>query len=188
MTARISTNLRGDPPKPATLTGFTQKRQMMRIYHGERLGEDCVVTVDGKPLALRSDLSGNATTAYDWGYIGTGQLASALLSDLLGDDLKARALYQAFEEKVVAELPHDHWAMTEYEFAAAMAPSEGAHDVYAPHDDEGAGAAFGDMPVETAGLVAQKPTAQATAATRPRRVYRSTAAPVHSASQPRQFR
>ena len=56
----------------------------MRIYHGERTERGCEMTVDGRPLRLRSDLSGNATTAFDWGYIGSGQLSLALLSDFLG--------------------------------------------------------------------------------------------------------
>jgi len=52
----------------------------MKIYHGERTARGCEVTVDGRPLQMRSDLTGNATTAFDWGYIGTGQLSVALLS------------------------------------------------------------------------------------------------------------
>jgi hypothetical protein len=37
----------------------------MRTYQGERTEDGCVVTVDGRPLRMRSDLSGNATTAFD---------------------------------------------------------------------------------------------------------------------------
>ena len=47
----------------------------MKTYHGDRTQQGCVVTVDGKPLLPRSDLSGNATTAFDWGYAGGGQLS-----------------------------------------------------------------------------------------------------------------
>ena len=41
---------------------------------------------------MRSDLSGNATTPFDWGYIGGGQLSLALLSDFFGSDVKAKAM------------------------------------------------------------------------------------------------
>ena len=37
----------------------------MRTYHGQRTARGCEVTVDGRPLRMRSDLSGNATTAFD---------------------------------------------------------------------------------------------------------------------------
>ncbi len=52
----------------------------MRTYRGKRTDVGCEVTVDGKPLPMRSDLSGNATTPYDWGYVGAGQLSLALLA------------------------------------------------------------------------------------------------------------
>lgn len=92
----------------------------MKIYHGERTGNGCVVTVDGKRLSPCSDLSGNATTAFDWGYVGAGQLSLALLHDLLGDDQKAKALYPAFEKEVVAALPKQEWTLTEADLAAAV--------------------------------------------------------------------
>jgi len=127
----------------------------MKIYHGERTGEGCRVTVDGVPLRVRSDLSG-AAAPFDWGYVGNGQLSLALLSDLLGDGQKAKALFEAFERRVVAELPRDAWTVTEVEFAVALEALAGA--------DETAGAAgaasadvgqlgFGDMPVQTGSLV-----------------------------------
>src|SRR5215210_6014964 len=82
--------------------------------------------VDGKPLRMRSDLSGNATTAFDWGYAGSGQLSLALLSDLLGDDRRAEALAPEFEQEVIASLPHDSWTLTDRDLAAAVAPLAGA--------------------------------------------------------------
>src|SRR4030095_11549103 len=97
----------------------------MKTYHGQRTQRGCEVTVDGKPLQMRSNLSGNATTAFDWGYVGTGQLAVALLADLLGNDAKAKALSAAFENAVVANLPHESWTMTEYALATALAPLVG---------------------------------------------------------------
>ena len=122
----------------------------MKTYRGERTERGCEVTVDGEPLRVRSNLSGNATTAFDWGYVGSGQLSMALLADLLGNDFKAKAMCEAFENAVVANLPHDRWTMTEYAFATALAPLVGVDGARA--DDRGAdataGAAFGDMPVK----------------------------------------
>jgi hypothetical protein len=127
----------------------------MKTYHGERTERGCEVTVDGKPLQLRSDLSGNATTAFDWGYVGTGQLSLAILSDLLGSDQKAKAMSEVFEEKVIAELPLNSWTMTEYALAAALAPLVGVDGARADDEetDATAGAAFGDMPVKSSDLL-----------------------------------
>ena len=133
----------------------------MRTYHGERTERGCEVTVDGRPLRVRSDLSGNATTAFDWGYAGGGQLSVALLSDFLGDDRTAERLTEAFELRVVAELPHDSWTLTDYEFAAVLAPlgwlGSGRP---AGGRGEGAGgtlAAFGDIPSAPAGAIRPRP-------------------------------
>jgi hypothetical protein len=97
----------------------------MKTYQGKRTEQGCEVTVDGQPLPMRSNLSGNATTAFDWGYVGTGQLSVALLSDLLADDAKAKAMCEVFENAVVANLPRDNWTMTEYALATAIAPLVG---------------------------------------------------------------
>jgi hypothetical protein len=137
----------------------------MKSYHGERTEQGCEVTVDGVPLGVRSDLSGNATTAFDWGYVGTGQLSLALLSDLLGNDTKAKAMSEAFEREVVANLPHDGWTMSEDDFAAALAPLVGVDGARADDGevDATAGVAFGDMPVESGDLLSTTRTADATA-------------------------
>src|SRR5215207_674530 len=97
----------------------------MRVYRGERTREGCHVTVDGAPLRVRSDLSGGSA-AFDWGYVGNGQLSLALLADLLGDGQKAKALCEVFEREVVAGLPHDAWTATDDDFAAALHPLAGA--------------------------------------------------------------
>jgi hypothetical protein len=123
----------------------------MKTYQGKRTATGCGVTVDGRPLRMRSDLSGNATTAFDWGYVGTGQLSLALLAEFLGDDRRAEALAPAFEKHVVAYLPHDSWTLTDRELAAAVAPLAAEVDTVRIGDG-GVGAAFGDMPVDTAGL------------------------------------
>jgi hypothetical protein len=108
----------------------------MKTYHGERAARGCEVTVDGTPLQKRSDLTGNATTPFDWGYVGTGQLSVALLSDFLGDDSKA-------------------WTRTDRDFAAALEPFMDVDGKRALDDGGNAGAAFGDMPIETTSLVAK---------------------------------
>ena len=125
----------------------------MKFYHGERTERGCEVTVNGRPLQKRSDLTGNATTPFDWGYIGTGQLSVALLSDFLGDDSKARALAEAFEQNVVAKLPTNSWTRTDRDFAAALKPIAGVKR--SPDGGGSAGAAFGEMPIETTSLRAE---------------------------------
>ena len=138
----------------------------MRTYHGERTEHGCTVTVDGRPLRIRSDLSGNATTPFDWGYIGGGQLSLALLSDFFHSDVKARAMSEVFEQQVIAVLPVDSWTLTDYALTTALAPLVGvdgarADDVEADGD---AGAAFGDMPVSGTDFVRTLKAEDATAA------------------------
>jgi hypothetical protein len=127
----------------------------MKTYQGKRTEQGCEVTVDGQPLRMRSNLSGNATTAFDWGYVGTGQLSVALLADLLGNDRKAKAMCEAFEREVVANMPHDSWTMTEYALASALAPLVGVDAARADEDEADAtsGSAFGDIPVKTSDLL-----------------------------------
>ncbi len=121
----------------------------MKTYHGQRTARGCEVTVDGKPLPMRSNLSGNATTPFDWGYVGTGQLSLALLSDFFGSDQKAKAMSEVFEAKVVAELPLNSWTMTEDALATALAPLVGVDGARADDDQPVAtdGVTVGDMPV-----------------------------------------
>jgi Family of unknown function (DUF6166) len=153
---RIFRNLDLRRLKRATLTLY-KKRQIMKTYCGERTERGCEVTVDGKPLRMCSNLSGKATNAFDWGYVGGGQLSVALLADLLGNDAKAKSMCEAFENAVVANLPHDSWTMTEYALATALAPLVGVDGARADDDGEAdavaARAAFGDMPVKTNDLL-----------------------------------
>ena len=125
----------------------------MRVYHGERTDRGCKVTVDGVPLRVRSDLSG-AAAAFDWGYVGNGQLSLALLSDLLGDERKVKDLCKAFEREVVAALPRDAWTVTDAELAAAVRTLAGGPPQTTPDPGPppapGGGRArvgFGDMPM-----------------------------------------
>lgn len=120
----------------------------MKTYHGERTAHGCEVTVDGNPLRMRSDLSGNATAPFDWGHSGSGQLSLALLSDFFGSDVKAKAMSEVFDKQVIAKLP-DSWRLTHYDLAQALAPLVGVDG--ARSDDmeaDLAGVAFGDMPVK----------------------------------------
>ena len=125
----------------------------MRVYHGERTDQGCKVTVDGVPLRVRSDLSG-ASAAFDWGYVGNGQLSLALLSDLLGDEQRVKDLCKAFEREVVAALPRDAWTVTDAELAAAVAtlaggPPQTTADPGPPAapGERRARVGFGDMPM-----------------------------------------
>jgi hypothetical protein len=80
-----------------------------------------------------------------------------LLADFLrNDDRRAKALAPAFENDVVANLAHDSWTLTDDDLAAAVAPpaSSGAGEGGGDWDR---GAAFGDMPIHTAGLVRPAP-------------------------------
>jgi hypothetical protein len=97
---------------------------------------------------MRSDLSANATTPFDWGYIGGGQLSLALLSDFFGSDRMAKAMAKVFEQEVIAVLPLNSWTLTEHALTAVLSPLVGVDGARAD-DLEPAGetrAAYGDMP------------------------------------------
>jgi hypothetical protein len=98
---------------------------------------------------MRSDLSGNATTGFDWGYIGGRELSLALLSDFFGSDRKAKAMSDVFERHVIAVLPADSWSLTAYAVKTALAPLVGVDGARADDvaiDGDGS-VAFGEMPV-----------------------------------------
>src|SRR5882724_7085859 len=98
----------------------------MKSYTGYRVhapGGGAVATAvtvheDGKeprPLAPRLDLRRHSVTGLEWGFLGSGpaQLALALAADALGDDGRARDVYQKLKFKLVARLPEDGWTVTE---------------------------------------------------------------------------
>ena len=121
----------------------------MKTYQGQRTNDKCTVTVDGQPLRPRSDLTGNATTGFEWGFISGGPLSLALLSDYFGSDQKAKAMCGVFEEHVIAVLPRESWTLTGYSIGIALEHLVGLHGARA-NDVETDGlsaAAFGDMPV-----------------------------------------
>lgn len=102
----------------------------MKVYHGRRTdtGSAVVVTdgADARLLDPRFDLRSHSPTGFEWGYAGSGpaQLALALTADALGDDDRARRVYQAFKFKVVATLTADRWRLTEDEVLSAVAEVE----------------------------------------------------------------
>ena len=132
----------------------------MKAYHGERTERGCEVTVDGKPLRHRSDLSGNATSPFDWGFVGTGQLSVALLSDFLGNDPQAKEMCEAFEKAVVANLSPGSWTLTGRDVANALAPLRGASAAASPEGNVAEGPFFDDVPVNAAKLAQPADRAQ----------------------------
>lgn len=112
----------------------------MRTYIGTRLGkysEIVMVTVDGEPLAPRSDLR-NHSQSFEWGYLGSGasQLALALCADVLRDDERAQDVYQDFKFAVVSNLPLAGWCLTDYEIRQAVERCEAERQVSVSRDAE----------------------------------------------------
>src|SRR6266536_3514675 len=67
------------------------------------------------PMQERQDIVNHSPTGIAWGYGGSGpaQCALAILIDYLGDEERARALYQDFKFKVVARFPRDsEWTLS----------------------------------------------------------------------------
>ena len=88
--------------------------------HYDNARDVCYVEVfkPGKspyPLQGRQDIVNHSPTGIAWGYGGSGpaQCALAILIDYLGDEERARTLYQNFKFKVVARLPTNaEWRLT----------------------------------------------------------------------------
>ncbi len=85
----------------------------MKVYHGRREKDGCVVTVDGAPLDPRLDLRGVSATGFEWGYEGGGpsRLALAILADHFGDDAKALDLHRSFRASTIAVIHNDEWTL-----------------------------------------------------------------------------
>ncbi|MGQ9367521.1 DUF6166 domain-containing protein [Azospirillum sp. ST 5-10] len=85
---------------------------MSRTYRGDRTIDGVMVTVDGQPLAHRTDLKSIAGEDFEWSYEGDApnQLALAILADHLGDQ-RALALHDRFMRDVVANFSNE-WEMT----------------------------------------------------------------------------
>jgi len=66
-------------------------------------------------LNPRHDIVNHSPDGFAWGYEGSGpaQLAFALLSDHLQDDVHVLAIYQIFKRILIATLPaHEDWKLT----------------------------------------------------------------------------
>ena len=113
----------------------------MRQYRGTRGEHGCMVTVedgtDGGGLDPRFDLRAHAD-GFNWGYAGGGpaQLALAMCADVLGDDDRARDLYQTFKFRVVAHLPADGWVLSEREVLEHLAGIDRERQARRAGDDE----------------------------------------------------
>lgn len=85
----------------------------MKIYKGSRVGQNCLVMVDDRPLDPRYDLKALSSSGFEWGYEGGGpsQLALAILADLLEDDAKALAEYRNFLKSTIVNLADDKWEL-----------------------------------------------------------------------------
>lgn len=97
-----------------------------RPGEGDTGGEGAVTVHEGgrspRPLDPRLDLRRHSPGGFNWGYAGSGpaQLALALAADALGDDGRAREVYQRLKARVVAELPADGWTLTAREVLDAV--------------------------------------------------------------------
>jgi hypothetical protein len=88
--------------------------------HYDEARDVCYVEVfkPGKspyPMQERQDIVNHSPTGIAWGYGGSGpaQCAFAILMDYLGDEERARALYQDFKFRVVAAFrPNAEWTLT----------------------------------------------------------------------------
>lgn len=96
----------------------------MKSYHGRRTDQRCEVVVreDGetRPLAPRLDLRSHSLTGFEWGYAGSGPAQLALAADALGDDDRARAVYQRLKFRLVGSLPREEWVLTEDRIRSAV--------------------------------------------------------------------
>lgn len=98
---------------------------MAKTYIGRRNDSDKALTVytkrDGSSRSLRKldprfDLRTHSPTGFECGYAGSGpaQLALAICADALGNDGKAKTIYQRFKVATIAALPRDSdWELTE---------------------------------------------------------------------------
>lgn len=107
----------------------------MKTYHGYRkmhigwdgqpTSNECVVMVHvsgrKRPLRPRNDIRDHSPTGFEWGYGGSGpaQLALALVADCCGREFAIAPIYQRVK-RLVADLPHDGWQLTEAQIRDAV--------------------------------------------------------------------
>ncbi len=94
----------------------------MKRYVGRRTIDGIQVTVDGEPLAERTDIAALTKTGFEWTYEGASpaQLALAILADHFGNDTKALEMHEAFMRAVVANFGND-WEMSSDDIDSALA-------------------------------------------------------------------
>ena len=94
----------------------------MNEYKAIRTPEGCVVTVNGKLLNPRHDLSNHSPDGFEWGYDGSGpsQLALAILAYELQDDSKVTSLYEEFKRKTVANYQAETWTLDSIRISALL--------------------------------------------------------------------
>jgi hypothetical protein len=82
------------------------------VYIGERIDNECIVTVNGQPLDMCIKVSNHASEP-NWGYGGSGvaQLALALLVNEFSIEYALRN-YQKFKWEVLAPMKLDRWSFT----------------------------------------------------------------------------
>jgi hypothetical protein len=89
----------------------------MRTYLGKRSSDNIQVTVQkdeqSPPIPLQNSY-GDGTLEFDWGFEGEGPavLAHSLLVDAVGL-LSIDVFFEQFMVDVIANLPHEHWQMTQ---------------------------------------------------------------------------
>jgi hypothetical protein len=79
------------------------------------------------PMQERQDLVNHSPTGIAWGYGGSGpaQCSFGILMDYLGDEQRARELYQEFKFTTIAELPPNQpWTLTGRQIEQAIAKIE----------------------------------------------------------------
>lgn len=96
----------------------------MKTYRGDRTIDGVAVTVDGAPLADRTDIKAISQDGFEWSYEGNApaQLALSLLADHTGSATFALQNYERFMREVVANFGND-WEMTSADVDAVL----GAH-------------------------------------------------------------
>ena len=98
----------------------------MKVYHGTQTEHGAAVVVEEngecRGLNPRHDLRCLSADGFDWNGSGSGpaQLALALAADVLGDDEKARDLYQRLRFKLISRLPPEGWVLTEGRIRTAI--------------------------------------------------------------------
>ena len=94
---------------------------MSKTYKGERTIDGLVVTVDGEPLSVHTEVKKFTDYGFEWSYEGESpqQLALAILADFTGDEEEAVRLSEPYMKQVIANLDND-WVLTAKEINAAL--------------------------------------------------------------------